>query len=857
MGCGSDKDNKKSESDSLKEKTIIIGKFRFSGTAESGQYAPLLFKLDRLIRDEMGQNKAWKVIESDRIKDIEKLLNEQKKVMSGGESKDNILTNVDLPDEVQYFVVGEMDGFDLVMADAPVLRDDGQRKTAAKVTGRRRVAFSRISIRLVDVKSKSWLLQKTINFEEPVQDRASAETQINKVLTVMASSIAGEIQLAEAGLPVVAAINANGTLVLNRGKTHGVRLGFQWPLSRNSDPVKDPETGVVLANAGYVIGNVQVIQVSEDYSVAKFTGNEPARIGDRVVAKGESQSFAEPRTQQVRAARVAIGGFVFGPEVDTSIKNSGFCSELEALIQHRLQRSSGMKVVEQDGDNLNKLLAQQMLTDLNKGREPGLPLGTLSGVDYLLFGKIHDVKITEAKDLYLKAVEHTVKGGIPPSGSLRAHLYLQDVNTGENILSQEINLNLSLTGKDTANSQAQLLALFANEANRQFLLGIRPLRIEAAGLDEVMLNHGKAIGLAKGVTLIAYSIGETKRDVYTGQLMEGMGACPAARLEVSDFSARGWAIARIIRGNPQKGMPVKIEQESTPTSNSTEFEGRISPQKRSANTVKRVAIASCTETGNVKKILGDSTNHLKEELEQHFINRLVNDSGFKVADQTRSHVDKLMEQHELRYGPDAPLPAGLLQGVDYLLYCRLLSATIKPGINKYIKAVGETVYRPGKVKLKASLFLQDMQTASYALHETIELDEPWEQSEKSEEVLSRLFAKLTEQGMAKALIIMRPIAVDWVNHDIIGINHGRSAGLKTGNRLDAFNPGKTVIDKFTGASRKGVGSQYVGRIEITRFNPDGWAEAKLIEGEIPEEGALLKLVKRSPQVPKKQKRYNW
>lgn len=553
IGCGN---NTNSNPD---EKTISIGKFRLSGSAESGQYAPYLFKIDRLIRDEFAQGKAWKVVESDRIQEIADLfMTGQDDSQSLLQANEEIVAKLDLPD-VQYLAVGEIDGFDLVFDDAPVLRENAGHKTVVALTGRRRVAYSRISLRVVDIKNKTWLLQKTIHFKQPVDDQASAETQINTALSTMAAGITGEIQLADAGMPTVASINPDGSLLLNRGYVHGVRSQQQWSLSRSDGPVIDPDTGKPMAATGRIIGDVKITQILEDHSIGTFQGAGSVQVGDRVVFKSAQSTEQKSGFRQVR---VAIGGFVLGSEVDPAMAKSGFFSELEARLLHCLQNDSGMKVIEQDSWNIKKLLAQQMLTDLNKGREPGLPMGTLSGVDYLLFGKIYKLDTTAPKDLDLNSLGLRVKQGKPALGHVRAHIYLQDVNTGELLLSQEINMNEALRKTDATEAGTKLLSLFSDEINSQFLLGIRPLRIEAVGLDEVMLNHGASAGLSQGMQLTVYSIGDTRQDVYTGALMEGIGSLPVARLEISGFSPKGWARARIIKGSPEKGMPVQLDAET-------------------------------------------------------------------------------------------------------------------------------------------------------------------------------------------------------------------------------------------------------------------------------------------------------
>lgn len=537
--------------------TITVGNFRLTGSAESGQYAPHLFKINRLIRDQIGQTSGWKVIETDRLDELISTLPDSK-----------IPKNIDI-DNVRYIVLGEMDGFDLTIADHDASSAGSDGPTLA---ARKRIAHSRLTVRVVDCISKQWLATQIIDFSEPVPDEASAETQINSVLSVMASKIVNKTLLAISGSPTVAGVNPDGTVVLNRGSMHGMSESTKWSLSRNGEPITNPENGKVLTTSSSIVGQLTVVRVDDNFSIANFEGQSVPKTGDTAIPLVPTSKNVIGKQQTHTKIRVALGGIFYSPEAQQRIANTNFDNELQAALLHRLQKDTGLSVIEQKSDNIKKLLAQQMLTDLNKGREPGLPLGTLKGVDYLLFGKLDDIDVTAAQDVKLRATNQIIKNGIPANAYARAHLYLLDVNSGKYTLSQEIESNYSLPDSNTP-PLAGLITQFGDEVQQRFLLGLRPLRIQYVNQKTVTLNHGKSAGLFEGMNLEVFTKGESQFDPKTGQLMHGIGSHNAALVEITGFTPQGWALAKVLQGEPVKGMPVKVVSSVSSTKKSTEDTG--------------------------------------------------------------------------------------------------------------------------------------------------------------------------------------------------------------------------------------------------------------------------------------------
>src|SRR5271165_3233693 len=80
---------------------------------------------------------------------------------------------------------------------------------------------------------------------------------------------------------VVADVSGS-TLIINVGKTAGVKVGDKLTVSRQVRVVKDPTTGKVIKAITDKIGEATVTEVDNDSATASFTGSGAAKVGDVV-----------------------------------------------------------------------------------------------------------------------------------------------------------------------------------------------------------------------------------------------------------------------------------------------------------------------------------------------------------------------------------------------------------------------------------------------------------------------------------------------------------------------------------------------------------------------------------------------
>jgi len=80
---------------------------------------------------------------------------------------------------------------------------------------------------------------------------------------------------------LVADVSGN-TLIVNVGKSAGVKVGDKLTISRPVRVVKDPATGKVIKSVVDKIGEGTVTEVDNDSATLTFTGTGPAKVGDVV-----------------------------------------------------------------------------------------------------------------------------------------------------------------------------------------------------------------------------------------------------------------------------------------------------------------------------------------------------------------------------------------------------------------------------------------------------------------------------------------------------------------------------------------------------------------------------------------------
>lgn len=81
---------------------------------------------------------------------------------------------------------------------------------------------------------------------------------------------------------LVADAGDSGTLVLNVGQQHGLKVGDRVQVLRTGKEIRDPETGKLLMRNDTLLGEAVVVSVNDISSVAHYEGTEPVKVRDLV-----------------------------------------------------------------------------------------------------------------------------------------------------------------------------------------------------------------------------------------------------------------------------------------------------------------------------------------------------------------------------------------------------------------------------------------------------------------------------------------------------------------------------------------------------------------------------------------------
>ncbi len=226
---------------------------------------------------------------------------------------------------------------------------------------------------------------------------------------------------------------------------------------------------------------------------------------------------------------------------------------------------SGLRVVEDRTGNIKDLLAQQMLEDLSKGRDPGLPMGSLHGVDYLIFGSIAGYDLVEGRRETTRMFGTAVVTEVPPKAIFDGTVYVLDVSRGEYMTASNLSLEVDLQGQTAARAVAGVARGIADKMFSSTLLQIRPLSVVDVHEDDVVLNHTGAAGIAVGDRFTAMTRGVDRLDPNTKTWMHNVGGQRLGELEVSGFDAGGWAHARAVKGSPPPAGSLLVRADETTT----------------------------------------------------------------------------------------------------------------------------------------------------------------------------------------------------------------------------------------------------------------------------------------------------
>ena len=517
--------------------SIVIVPFVLSGSAGSGQYTLELDSFTDAVSNHLGAVSNWTVLESSRkdmlLQEIEAAYPQTttyQAELSVNESELQTTETIAIESvtahfpSANYIVLGRINGFDVIAE-----RSSGVTPLSKRVNR----IISTIDVRIVDVNTRQWLASQTVTINETLPDNTSAETQIQKAIQIGARKVVNALLLAEAKQFAITEARSDSTgnwVSISGGSRQGIEQGMQFR-AHNADPTRTATL-------------IEIVEVRPMSSLARVMKGVPS-VGDAVPAQPSVQ-FSETTNQ---ALRIAIGGFYQPGSEKKQLVSSVVLDQLAVQLRSNFTEFEGVNVVEDQAVLESKMLAKQMLDDLHKGREPGLPRGSLRGVDYLVFTSIEYLGLEASETKSYQAFGTTISEKTDAKGKFYATAYLVDVNSGEMAISRKIALDQTLPESNDSRLYSQFTQSLGRHIAGELMLSIRPLAVIEKSGDSVVLNHKSLSGLKVGDIFTASGKGRVVFDESTQSHLHNVGGEVIAELEITHFDGGGWAHAKIIDGD--------------------------------------------------------------------------------------------------------------------------------------------------------------------------------------------------------------------------------------------------------------------------------------------------------------------
>ncbi|MFQ3679119.1 MAG: CsgG/HfaB family protein [Pseudanabaenaceae cyanobacterium] len=106
---------------------------------------------------------------------------------------------------------------------------------------------------------------------------AQAVDRVTEQLVASAPKVAAAVRVAN---PAVVADVTGNTITLNQGRNAGYQVGNTVTIERVSREVKDPATGKVLRRVTQPVGQIQLTEVTDTYSVGRMVSGTRILVGD-------------------------------------------------------------------------------------------------------------------------------------------------------------------------------------------------------------------------------------------------------------------------------------------------------------------------------------------------------------------------------------------------------------------------------------------------------------------------------------------------------------------------------------------------------------------------------------------------
>lgn len=767
-----------------------------------------------------------------------------------------------------YLVLGNLHQLESSSRSQKVPFSDSGKKVTKKTTE------ARLRIRVIDTSSSTVIGADSLHLKvsDTLFRRGKDSHDDFKFMDQVALEAANKI------LDIVfpAKIVSLEPLVISRGINDGVKVGDKFTILREGKEIKE-NSGVVIARLKSKIGVVEASDVQETVSVVNIAAGANFLTGDlavRVASKSGKTIATQGRALSKTSAsevgngekpRVAIGLVKAGSTAKTGKDADKHIPMFTDSLITRLVQSKRFTII--DRQEVDQFFNEQLAQAIAEDRAMPTAMGTLKGCDYLVIGSLQSFSI-EAQTLKLPNSSRVIT---VLDGFAEGNVRLVDARSGDIIESQKITVKKQLemqAGQDRLTTS--LADDFAAQIAANLLNAVYPIKVAATVANEtIYINRGLDGLLQTGSTFAVMRPGQNILDPDTGVEL-GTTENKIAEVELLQVD-KNRSLAKILEGSGlQTGDLLKLLTNGTETT--TASTGKYSGSTLHNNTKTSAPSAKTKQLGGKatlalskitlntrKKVTNNSTicavqEGTMDQLTDIMTDNLARTNRFVMME--RREVDQIIDEKAFQVvatSGDIRDYLQQLQGADYLVVGELT--------NFYLHIEKKKVPYLDEIQIHYTGFMEgnlriiDSHTSAIVASDKIRLKRKFKNIGIEEIRISMIdqYALEAANGIVKYIYPMKVLGV--LPDGTIFINRGADAAIKAGMTFSLQRPGQALIDEDTGVCF-GVAETTIGTVKITMVEAVR-SRAKVITGETPLAGDILRNQKKPAKKKKKKTKVSW
>ena len=463
-------------------------------------------------------------------------------------------------------------------------------------------------------------------------------------------------------------------------------------------------------------------------------------------------------------------------------------------------------------------------------------LGSAAGADYIVLGNLEKLSKTTQQT----AVPYSDSGRTVQKNSTEARMNIRIIEVKSGIIAGAASIKTmvtetAFTGGAAVGDELSFFDHLGRLAAVKILDATFPARI--ASLEPMVISRGLNDGVKQGDVYTIQREGKEIKDdagVAIGKVKSDIGrveiVTPQETLSIANpIAGQGFAKDDLaVLDIPANEAKISNVPASAPVN--------LAGKSIDAKQLPRLAVG-LVKAGSTART-GQGSDEHTPLFTDTLLSKLTQTKRFEMID--RQEVDQLLNEQTaqaLAENRDLSSAMGTLKGTDYLVYGNLASFSVEDKTTQLPNSSRVFTQKIGHVE--GNMRIVDARSGKIMESKTLSVNESVDAGADGSRIVSALANAYAEEVVLILMNAIYPIKVATVGGDgTVYVNRGSDGGLFVGESLDAFKPGKPVLDPDTGV-QLGVEETIIGQVVLNEVE-DARSKGAYNGGGALQPGDLLK-----------------